>query len=137
MCVLFLLISTDELDALFDGINRPTSLTNRDDGGPLQILLGKALNRRWHRSREECGHTRASLLDHRLSVDIHLFTLVLANHRVRGQFVEDEGQVGFETEIDHPIGFVHDDVTALGEDDDVALNDIFETTRGSDDYFGA
>ena len=66
-----------------------------------------------------------------------MFTLVLANHRVRGQFVEDEGQVGFEAKVDHPIGFVHDDVTALGEDDDVALDDILETTRSSDDYFGA
>ena len=80
------------------------------------------------------GHGPLALLDHRLSVDIHLFTLVLANHRVRGQFVEDEGQVGFETEIDHPIGFVHDDVATLGEDDDVPLDDVLQTTgRGDDD----
>ena len=132
--VLLLFVSIDELDPLFDGVNRTTSLTNRNDSRPLEVLLRQSLDRRRHRSGEQGRDTRPALLNHCLAVDVHLFALVLAFHGVGGQLVEDEREVRLETQVDHPVGFVHDDVATLGEDDDVPLDDVLQTTgRGDDD----
>lgn len=126
----------NELDLLLDGIHRTAGLTDGDDGGLLQVLLRQALYRRGHGRREQRRDARAALPDHRLAVNVHLCTLVFTFHSVGGQLVKNKGEVDFETEVDHAIGFVHDDVPALREDNDMTLYDILETTGGSDDDFG-
>ncbi len=127
----------DELDLLLDGIHRATGLTDGDDGGLLQVLLCQALYRRGHGRREQRGDTRTTLPNHRLAINVHLCALVFALHSVGRQLVQDEGEVDLETEVDHTVGFIHDDVPALREDDDMTLNDILETTGGGDDNLGA
>ena len=131
---LFLLISVDELDLLLHSVNSAAGLTDRDDGRLLEVLLRQAFDRRRHRRGEQGRDTGSALLDHSFAVDVHLLALVLAFHGVRGQLVEDEREVRLETQVDHPVGFVHDDVPTLGEDDDVPLDDVLQTTgRGDDD----
>lgn len=70
-------------------------------------------------------------------VHLHLHAALLALEDLLGQALQDEGQVDLEAQVHHPVGLVHDDVAALGEDKDVPLDDVLETTGGRDDDFGA
>lgn len=51
--------------------------------------------------------------------------------------VEDFVDGFFEAHIDHAVCFVHDNVAALGEDEEAALETVDETAGGCDDDFGA
>ena len=127
------LVSDDELNTLLNCINGTTCLSNGDDGGALEVLFREALDGRRHRGGEERRYPRTSFLDHRLAINVHLLALILTLHRVGGQLVEDERKLRLKPEVDHPICFVHDDVSALREDNNVSLNDVLETTRCGDD----
>ena len=135
--VLLLLVAIDELHFLLDSVDCPSSLTNGDDSRPLQVLFCQSFHWGRHRGGKQRRHTCPTLLHHRFSVDIHLLALIFTCHRIGRQLVEDEREVRFEAEVDHTIGFVHDNVSTLREDDDMSLDDVLETTRCSNDDLGA
>ena len=132
---LFLLISLNEFDVLFDGVDGSTRLTNRNDRRLLEVFLGQTFDGRGHGSREQSGNSVSSLLHHRLTIDIHLLSLVLAFHSFTRQLIQNEGEVGFETEVDHSVCLIHDDVSTLRENDHVSFNHVLQTTRRRDDDF--
>lgn len=154
---LLLLVPTNELHPLLNRIHRPPSLTNRNNRRLPQILPTQPLNRRRHRRTKQRRHARPALLHHlrllllpappalalipvRLRIGVvhlHLHAALLALEDLLGQALQDEGQVDLEAQVHHPVGLVHDDVAALGEDEDVPLDDVLETTGGRDDDFGA
>jgi len=130
---LSLLISLNELDVLLDGVDSSPCFTDRNNSRFLEVLLGQAFDGRGHGGREESSNSVSSLLYHRLSVDIHLFSLVLAFHGFARQLVQNEGKIGFETKVDHSVCLVHDDISTLGKDDHMSFNDVLQTTGRRDD----
>jgi len=110
---LSLLISLNELDVLFDSVDSSPCFADRNNSRFLEVLLGQTFDGRGHSGREESGNSVSPLLYHRLSVDIHLFSLVLAFHGFTRQLVQNEGKIGFETKVDHSVCLVHDDVPTL------------------------
>lgn len=130
---LFLLVSLDEFHVLLNRVNRSTRFTDRDDRWFLEVFLGQTFDGRGHSSREQSGNSVSSLLHHGLSVYVHLFPLVLAFHSFTWQLIQNKGEVGFETEVDHSVCFIHDDVSALRKNDHMSFNDVLQSTRRRND----
>src|ERR1700742_2751324 len=123
---LSLLISLNELDILLDSVDSSPCFADRDDSRFLEVLLGQTFDWRGHSGREESSNSISSLLYHRLPVDVHLFSLVLAFHSFAWQLVQNEGEIGFETKVDHSVCLVHDDIPTLRKDDHMSFNDVLQ-----------
>lgn len=130
---LFLLVSTDKLDALLDRVDRTPCLADRDHRRLPEVLSRQPLDRRRHRRRKQRRHPRPALLDHRLAVHVHLLPEVLPLHRLRRQRVQNERQVRLEPEVHHSVGLVHDDIPALRQHEHMPLNDVPQPTRCRND----
>ncbi len=131
---LLLLVSMHKFDSLLDSVDSPARLADRDDRRLLQVLPRQPLDRGRHRRREQRRDARAAFAYHP-AVHVHHHALVLALQRVGRQFVQNEGEFRFEPEVDHAIGFVHDNIRALGEDNDVPFDNVLQTTGSGDDDF--
>jgi len=132
---LFLLVSLDKFDVLFDSVDSSTCFADRNYSRFLEVLLGQTFDGRGHGGREESGNSVPPLLYHRLPVNVHLFSLVLAFHSFAWQLIQNEGKVGFETKVDHSVCLIHDDVPTLRKDDHMSFNDVLQTAGGRDDDF--
>jgi len=129
--------AADEFDALFDGVDCFADVADGYDGGAAEVLARDAL--------DGCGHgggvhhcLAVAVFAAEMAMLLHgtgVFGVVCVRLFVRGwEGVEDLVDRLLETEVNHAICFIHDDVAALTENEHASFNAVNETTgRGDDD----